>query len=191
MTEAVRVWQQATSARPLPSAMATHYNHDRVAVAGDIKTRLLMAVTQLVRRQNSAEVTWDRLRNSYTWEEMCRWKLPTFVDDKISDASSPCAHEVPDAAPQEEVTDSGSSSTSDSETEIDPTCLEWFKQSRNGKTHILQKLEGSALIPWCRSSAFSAHHAERGSGVEPGCDWCTACIQRAPLSVSRCLQGQS
>ena len=56
MTEAVRDWQQATSARPLLSAMAAHYTHDRVTIAGDIKARLLMAVTQLVRRPNSAEL---------------------------------------------------------------------------------------------------------------------------------------
>ena len=88
-----------------------------------------------------------------------------------------------------EDTDSDSDSTSDSEIEVEPATLEWFKQSRNGKVHVLQKLEGSALIPWCRSTPFSSHHEERGSGVEPGCDWCTACVQRAPLAVGRCLQG--
>ena len=188
MAEAVGDWQQATSSRPLPSAMATHYNNDRVAVAGDIKTRLLLAVAQLVRRQNSAEATWDSLRGSFTWEDLCKWKIPTSVADEATTATATCS-EAPVATFQDESTDSDSRSTSDSESDVDATHLEWFKQTRNGKVHVLQKLEGSALIPWCRSTAFSSHHDERGSGVEPGCDWCTTCIQRAPIAVSRCMQG--
>ena len=190
MAEAVGDWQQATSNRPLPPAMATHYNNDRVAVAGDIKTRLLMAVAQLVRRNKSAEVTWDSLRNSFTWDDLCRWKVPTFAGVAATVSSSASSRDVPEADSQAESTESDSCSTSDSEFDMEPISLEWFQQTRNGKVHVLQKLEGSALIPWCRSTAFSSHHEERGSGVELGCNWCTSCIQRAPIAVTRCIQAR-
>jgi hypothetical protein len=42
MAEAVGDWQQAASSSPLPPARATDFNNDRGAVAGDIKTRLLL-----------------------------------------------------------------------------------------------------------------------------------------------------
>ncbi len=52
---------------------------------------------------------------------------------------------------------------------------------------LLQFVEASALVPWCRNKPFDAVHKSRGSGAEPGMDWCETCIKRSPLAVSRML----
>ena len=184
MAEAVGDWQQATAARALPPAMATRYNDDRVLMAADVKTRLLMAVGQQARALNKATVSWDEMRAAFTWEDICKWQLPKFGQTTAKEALGTAEEILSDPASDS----SASDSTSDSEQSIDGDGLEWFRQSNGGKYHLLQAMCASALVPWCRSVPFNTSHFDRGNGIEEGYDWCRACIQRCPVRVSNCLK---
>ena len=98
MAEAVGDWQQATAARALPPAMATRYNDDRVSMAADVKTRLLMAVGQQARALNKATVSWDEMRAAFTWEDICKWQLPKFGQTTAKEALGTAEEILSDSA---------------------------------------------------------------------------------------------
>ena len=85
-------------------------------------------------------------RNAFTWEAMCQWTVPTFTSG-VHESSRAESHDIPEVSTQQDsATDSSSDSTSDSASDIEPDDVEWFRQGKGGKFHILQKLAGSALI---------------------------------------------
>ena len=142
MCDAVGNWQGGDSSRPLTDSMPVRYNGDRVLMAADIKARLLLAVSQKARKSGSADISWDAFRSCYTWETMSQWQLPTFQVQASSSADIPPA---PTASQAEEL--SGSSSSSDSSDSDFDDEVQWFKQSRNGKVHLVQDVLASSLVP--------------------------------------------
>ena len=86
----------------------------------------------------------------------------------------------------EESSDSSSSSDS-SDSDFDDE-VQWFKQSRNGKAHLVQDVLASSLVPWCRASTFPTPYVERGDGADASMVWCSTCLQRCPIRVSRNLR---
>jgi hypothetical protein len=192
LAEAIGDWQQSASAKAAPQSMSARYNDDKVLMAADVKARLLMCIGQKAKQLQSADISWDTMRAAFVWEDVCRWQLPTFQNcQQGSQASPTLSAESKEIANAPESESDDSESTSDSDSDDNDEAIEWFRQSKGGKHHLIQGVQGSCLVPWCRSAPFSALHAERGGGTDISFDWCTTCVQRCPLKLSRILASKN
>jgi hypothetical protein len=192
LAEAIGDWQQSASAKAAPQSMSTRYNDDKVLMAADVKARLLMCIGQKVKQLQSADISWNELRAAYVWEDVCRWQLPTFQNCHQEPQVPPAPSAVAKVEVQASESESeDSASTSDSDSADDEEAIEWFRQSKGGKHHLIQGVQDSCLVPWCRSAPFGTLHAERGSGADASFDWCTTCVHRCPLKLSRLLASKN
>ena len=174
--------EASTGARTPAVGMAQHYAHDKVFSAAFIKHQILTSLHQaMLKSGQPTQCTWHDVRLHVPPREAVLQHLQTQGSSQAS-PSRPTSLRSPVDSSSVSLSDSNSSS-SDSETEVHSVdTLPWFTQSGKGQKHLVQKVQGNMLVPWCRDSVFAAVHYERGAGISAATELCQKCLARAPLA---------